>query len=145
MKIDLILSRVVEWAESRSNIMAVALVGSWARGTAREYSDIDLMFLTPDATEYRNEKEWMQEIGWEVLGSKVDSWEDRDYGLVWSRHICLEDGTAVEFSFGSPDWAATQPIDGGTFSVVKDGCKILYDPTALLAKLIAEVRSVSEA
>lgn len=144
MKIDLILSRVVEWAESRSNIMAVALVGSWARGTAREDSDIDLMFLTPDATEYRNEEEWIHEIGWEVLASKVDSWEDREYGLVWSRHIYLENKTEVEFSFGPLNWAATQPIDRGTLGVVKDGCKILYDPATLLAELIAEVRNVSE-
>src|SRR5687767_1223031 len=41
-----IIARVVEWAERRPDIRAVALVGSHARNTATPDSDVDLILLT---------------------------------------------------------------------------------------------------
>lgn len=58
----------------------------------------------------------------------VDSWKDKDYGVIWSCHVYLKDKTEVEFSFGAPSWASTQPTDEGTFKVITDGCRVLYDP-----------------
>ncbi|MGC1308244.1 MAG: nucleotidyltransferase domain-containing protein [Phormidesmis sp.] len=140
--IDPILNSVVEWAESCGDILAVALVGSWARGTAHANSDIDLMFLTPDPRKYQISQEWMHEIGWKAPGCKVKHWQDKNYGIVWSRHVYLKAGTAIEFSFGASTWAEVQPIDRGTLGVVKDGCAILYDPAKILAKLIAAAKMV---
>ena len=41
------------WAERRSDIVGVALVGSWARGAASLDSDIDLILLTPNPDAFR--------------------------------------------------------------------------------------------
>lgn len=146
VKIDSILNQVVQWSNRQTDITAAALVGSWARGAARANSDVDLMFLTPNAVAYRASQEWMTEIAWEVLGYRIQGWKDQSYGLVWSRHIYLEGGVEIECSFGFPSWADTQPIDPGTAGVVRNGCKILYDPEDLLIKLIdrVSISSVSE-
>ncbi|MGB3294255.1 MAG: nucleotidyltransferase domain-containing protein [Phormidesmis sp.] len=140
---DSILNQAVQWSKRRTDIVAAALVGSWARGTAHADSDVDLMFLTPNAVAYRASQVWMTEIGWEVLGYRIQSWKDQRYGLVWSRHIYFEEGGEIECSFGLPSWADTQPIDPGTAGVVRKGCKILYDPEDLLMKLIARVSVLS--
>jgi uncharacterized protein len=141
-KVDRILKEIIYWASINKNIYAAALVGSWARGTARADSDIDLMFLTSDPSLFIKDRTWIDEINWENIGSSVKEWKDKDYGLARSRHIYLIDGTEIEFCFGFLDWAAIAPIDPGTFKVVSDGCRILYDPEKLLLNLIDKVRLI---
>src|SRR5215467_9547981 len=117
-----LLQTVTTWAMRRTEIAGVALVGSWARGTAGPSSDVVLMFLTPNSLEFRESFAWLAEINWLDLGVAVDSYSDADYGLVWSRHVKLSDGTRLEFTFAHPSWAATYPCDAGTRSVVSGGC-----------------------
>lgn len=38
-------ARTVRWAQNREDVLGILLVGSWARGTARADSDLDLMVL----------------------------------------------------------------------------------------------------
>jgi hypothetical protein len=45
-----------QWARAQKNILAVALVGSYARKTARPASDIDLVMLTYEPTSFRTER-----------------------------------------------------------------------------------------
>jgi 8-oxo-dGTP pyrophosphatase MutT (NUDIX family) len=45
-RVESILAGITCWAASRRDLCAVALVGSWARGAARDDSDIDLVLLT---------------------------------------------------------------------------------------------------
>ncbi|NJK48640.1 nucleotidyltransferase domain-containing protein [Candidatus Gracilibacteria bacterium] len=135
-KVNTIIAEVIRWASYCNNISAIALVGSWARGTARTDSDIDLMFLTPDPSYFKSDRAWIDEIDWKSFGCDVVAWEDKDYGLVWSCHIYLTDETEIEFSFGHFSWASVNPIDAGTLSVVSNGCRILYDPEGLLSQLL---------
>lgn len=135
-KVQIILAEVTRWASHQSDIRAAALVGSWARGTARLDSDIDLMFLAANPLLFRDHEVWVDDIRWSSLGTAIRYWEDKDYGAVWSRYIFLEDQTEIEFSFGSPSWASTRPVDPGTFQVVSNGCQILYDSENLLMKLL---------
>ena len=144
-KVNSILAQVVEWAKSRADVSAIALVGSWARGTARPDSDIDLMVLTPNFTGFRDNPEWVNDINWRPIGCEVEAWEDEDYGIVWSRHVYLDDKTEIEFCFGALAWASTEPIDAGTLSVVRNGCRILHDPERLITSLLAEVQSSQNA
>lgn len=139
-KIKLILEEVAQWASSRADIAAVALVGSWARGTARIDSDIDLMILTDSLRLFRQDEKWVNEIRWADMNAEIADWKDEDYGVVWSRHVCLNDKTEIEFSFGSLSWASVEPVDAGTFRVISDGCRILYDPEGLFRELIATVK-----
>ena len=137
-QVEQIIQQVVYWAVSQESVLAVALVGSQARGTATAESDIDLMFLARQPLRFRTSADWLKEIGW---GDRhIESWEDKDYGAVWSRHVQLNTSTlsrvAVELSFGQSSWASIAPLDAGTQRVVRDGCRILYDPREYLSPLV---------
>ena len=47
-EVRLLLATLREWAEGRPDVVAVVLVGSWARGDARMDSDVDVELLTED-------------------------------------------------------------------------------------------------
>ncbi|BAY80843.1 hypothetical protein NIES267_03080 [Calothrix parasitica NIES-267] len=156
--IKVILEQVKNWAEKRSEILALALVGSYARGEATLESDIDLMVIASDTDVFRQNYDWMHQINWESINYKIQKWNDADYGVVWSRHIYLCNSKSnsksssknnlfndltnklkVEISFGLPIWASIQPIDSGTFGVVSRGCKIIYDPQDILTNLVSKI------
>lgn len=139
-RVDSILEEVTQWAFRRADIVAVALVGSWARGEARLDSDIDLMLLVHDPEIFRQNKKWIDEIHWTDINTEVDTWSDKEYGVIWSRHVYLDDKTEIEFGFGFCSWASVNPIDSGTLRVVNDGCKILYDSENLLSILIDKAK-----
>ena len=133
--IDPILSVVSTWATERDDIVAVALIGSHARGSPSVDSDIDLVVLTPNPNSFRKSA-WLAQIRWASFGRTVATYRDAVYGAVWSRHVTLDDNARVEFSFGAPTWAATSPCDPGTEGVVRAGCRVLYDPQGLLRALV---------
>jgi hypothetical protein len=133
-----VLVEVMQWAEARS-FSGLALVGSYARGQARERSDIDLVLLANDPDVFRQDAAWLTEIAWSRAGVHPLAHEDAQYGAVWSRHVQLDNGLEIEFSFAPLSWADTTPIDPGTRRVVMDGCRILYDPGCVLAALCAAV------
>jgi predicted nucleotidyltransferase len=45
-----IIEVALQWARAQKNILVIALVGSYARKTARTESDIDLAMLTDEPT-----------------------------------------------------------------------------------------------
>ncbi|MCJ8282551.1 MAG: nucleotidyltransferase domain-containing protein [Rivularia sp. ALOHA_DT_140] len=51
--VKLILEKVINWAKTRSEILALALVGSYARGEVKPTFDIDLILIVSD-TELQN-------------------------------------------------------------------------------------------
>lgn len=137
LPLEPLLHILAAWAANRSGIVGLALVGSYARGTARAGSDIDLVLLAGEPDAFRASSAWLAEIDWSSLGLSVDSYRDAQYGVVWSRHVKLSDGTPIEFSFAHPNWAATTPCDPGTRSVVSGGCRILFDPARLLQCVVS--------
>ena len=62
-----LLTVLVRWVANSSQILAVALVGSSARGDARPDSDVDLLILTQVPEWFRQEKQWLQQIEWEQV------------------------------------------------------------------------------
>jgi hypothetical protein len=136
-QLDRVLSPITAWARSRSDISALAVVGSWARGTAQQGSDVDLILLTAEPAAFRYDDRWLAEIAWRE--ARVSKWHDADYGTVWSRHVELEPPCAIEFAFCRLAWAATDPVDPGTASVVTGGCHVLLDKSRLLENLLASV------
>lgn len=135
--LDRLLAPITAWARSRSDILALALIGSWARGAARPESDIDLIVLTTELRAFRDDKSWPTEIVWN--GWRVAGWSDIAYGAAWSRHIRLEPACEVEFTFCAPDWAATDPLDPDTAGVVSKGCRVLVDKDCLLKDVLTAV------
>lgn len=135
MDISDLLDTVLDWAYDQTIIRAVALVGSYARDAARPNSDVDMMCLTTDPTAFKFE-DWVSQIDWQKAGLEVDTWVDKDYGGVWSRHIQMTSGLEVEISFGVLQWASTDPLDAGTLRVMADGHRILYDPDGILRRFV---------
>jgi uncharacterized protein len=133
-RIEQVLSSIAGWARSRSDILALALVGSRARGAARQDSDIDLIVLAAEPQMFRCNGHWLAEIAW--INAHVASWHDADYGSAWSRHVALNTDNEIEFTFCKPSWAATDPIDAGTAGVLSGGCCVLVDKTKLLENLL---------
>ena len=95
-----IIEALRQWAQKETSIESVILVGSWARGTNRPDSDMDLCILTARQTEYD--------------------------GACTSVRVWYEGGTEIEFGLVEPSWIAL-PLDEGTRQVLSDGYCVLYD------------------
>jgi len=131
-----IVAPIVSWARRHSDILALAVAGSWARGTARSDSDIDLILLVREPADFRGQ-DWPGEIAWRE--GRVTQWHDADYGVAWSRHLQLSGAREIEFTFCRPSWADTDPVDAGTAEVVSGGCRVLLDKFGLFEKLLSVV------
>jgi hypothetical protein len=130
-----VVSAVSSWAIKRGDIRAMALVGSWARGNQGQVSDIDLLLLSDRAHEYRHSQEWLTEIDFQGTGYRLNSSESANYGVAWSRHMHLLPAAEVELTFAECCWAQTEPVDGGTRSVVKDAFQIIFDKDGICTSL----------
>jgi predicted nucleotidyltransferase len=126
------LDKFSQWASAQPNIEAVALVGSWARESADEESDVDLIILTTQPENYINDSSWS------VLFGGVTECKVEDWGRCKSLRVFYKDNLEVEYGFALPEWADI-PVDPGTHRVVSNGMKSLFDPKGVLAKLQKEV------
>lgn len=126
---------VSDWAAQRPDIRGVAVVGSWARGTARMDSDIDFVVLTDRADLYIDDAAWVSD----VLGTDASLIAHRDWGALTEQRVLLSSGLEVEFGFAPKDWAATDPVDPGTKAVVSAGCCPISDPDSLFQRLLSAI------
>ncbi|MCX5115274.1 nucleotidyltransferase domain-containing protein [Streptomyces sp. NBC_00378] len=124
-----VIDRITRWATTRQDIVGLLLVGSYARNAARPDSDIDIVLLTTDQTQYFNNT-WADEL---ALGELVRT---QAWGPITERRYATTSGLEVEIGIGSPEWAKTDPVDPGTRRVVTDGARLLHDPAGVLASLI---------
>jgi len=119
------LSALTAWAATRTQIQGVALVGSHARRTATDTSDVDLIILADDPQAFLRERSWVKSFG-NVVAQNIE-----DYGNVLSLRVYYEEGLEVEFGFADPGWAA-MPLDAGTREVIAGGIDVLVDRGAVL-------------
>ena len=84
------LAQVAEWAAARTDIRALGLVGSHARGTARQESDVDLLLLTTTPEKYTANADWARRFG-RIASHEVERW-----GRVSSVRVWYESGLEVE-------------------------------------------------
>ena len=124
------LKEFVRWAVSQSNVEAVALVGSYARGTATDTSDVDLVILANQPGLYLYERTWTHAFG-EVVNQRVE-----DYGKLISLRVRYADGLEVEYGLTDVSWAAV-PLDEGTYEVISDGMKVLFERRPVLSTISA--------
>lgn len=128
-----LLSRLAAWAPDRRDLLAVGVVGSFARGMGRPDSDLDLILLTSIPEHYLSERSWLATFG-ECLST-----EEEDWGEITSLRVSYRTGLEVEFGVGRPAWASLPP-DEGTRQVVSGGLLPIYDPLGLLRRLEAGCR-----
>ncbi len=131
--IDAFPDQVRQWATQRRDVIAVALVGSWAMRTATPASDVDLVIIVNDPQRSLANNQWLQHFG-EVLRTS-----DEDWGEVQSKRVFYANGLEVEFGITSRKWASTAPVDPGTKKVVEHGVRILLDRNGILDSLLRAV------
>jgi predicted nucleotidyltransferase len=129
------IDQVAAWAKTQPDIVALALVGSWARGNPNKRSDIDFMLISEAPKQRLAGIRWTKAMCSTHLASPLKSWRNGFYGAVWSRHMLLRGGQRIELSFGAQSWASLSPLDPSTRYVVQDAFDILYDPEGLLGRL----------
>ena len=130
---------IAVWVRASSGLRALALVGSWFRGTARPDSDLDLLILANNPEQYQSDQNWLYQIAlpdpFRVISSK-----SVPYGVVWSCHALLDPAAELELTFGALDWASTDPIDAGSRRVISDGFRMIVDKDGRLQRIVDAVK-----
>ena len=127
------LNAVSEWASQNSDLQAVALVGSYARGAATAASDIDLILLTRTPERYLDDTAWVGHFG------EVERLQVEDYGPVTSVRAWYRGGPEVEYGIAGLAWVS-QPLDEGTRQVLSGGTVVLYEREALLTPILRIIK-----
>ena len=126
-KSDQFIAKFIDWVSTQSHIEAVALVGSYANGTASEESDIDLILLVQDPDKLIDDIKWVNQFG-VVSNNQIEH-----YGKVTSIRVWYSNGPEVEFGITYPTWASS-PLDSGTQQVINNGMKVLFERKPILSK-----------
>ena len=130
------LRSIAAWAAGRADVVALALVGSWARDAAGEDSDVDLVVLAEALQPLVEDDAWLAL----AIGRSAEVGPTREWGVLVERRGVLPSGLEVDLGIVPPTWARTEPVDAGTARVVSDGCRALYDPDDVIARLLRTVR-----
>lgn len=126
-QVELFLHEFVAWASSRSDILGVALVGSFARNAATESSDVDLVILACDPQAYLNNQGWVHQFG------EPSRLQTEDYGELTSLRVWYADGGEIEYGLTSENWAAVS-LDEGTRRVIAGGMRVLFERGPILSR-----------
>ena len=118
-----LVQRVTGWASATTNVRALVLVGSQARGDARPDSDVDFVFLSTAPSLMANDLTWVSTFG------TVRQVAIEDYGKLTSVRVRYEEGPEVEFGIAGLDWPAAE----GTSAVLACGFRVLLDRDRLMS------------
>ena len=121
--------RLIAWSRTRPDVCALGIVGSYARGTARSDSDLDVVLVCEEPARLLNEQSWLGQFG------SYESTEVETYGIVTSIFVDYDWGLEIEFGIAPRAWTDI-PVDSGTARVIRDGMIICYDPEDLLANVV---------
>jgi hypothetical protein len=121
------LNQVTGWASARADVLALALVGSYARNAAKDTSDVDLVLIVIHPDQYLGDQSWVQRFG-TVKKSQVE-----DYGLLTSIRVWYRDGLEIEYGITDERWGAI-PLDAGTQRVIVDGMQALFECDHILSR-----------
>jgi hypothetical protein len=125
---DRLIRDLTHWAAHDPGIHALCVVGSYARGSERMSSDVDVMVLCTDLDSYSVATGWFQRLRADGRLIRRASW-----GPVQEQRWRLRSGLLAEIDLASVSWADV-PLDAGTRRVLGDGHRILHDPHGTLAR-----------
>ena len=134
-EVDGLLDRVGSWLGDRDDVVAVGLLGSWARGNATDESDVDLVVITREPASYTDGEVWIAGLPGARL-VRTQQWGP----FLTERRLVLPSGLEIDVGITDRRWASTDPMDDGTARVIADdGLLTLYDPGGVLAALASSV------
>ncbi len=120
LNVRVFLQSVVEWAKNEPDLLALALVGSHARGEASPESDVDLILLLRNPKEYLNNRDWISEFG------EPRHIDQEDWGKVTSLRVLYTEEFEVEYGLSNLEWGS-DPSDEGDAHVIGNGLIVLYE------------------
>ena len=88
MEIEGFLSLIKGWAERQEDVKGVLLVGSYARGAAREDSDVDLVILTIKPELYLDSISFAENFG------SISKWEKESH-LISKRNMDMKQSCSI--------------------------------------------------
>jgi aminoglycoside 6-adenylyltransferase len=120
---EVLLKHFVELAERKQDIRLVMVIGSRARENcpADEWSDLDLVFVTSNPTEYISNDDWLSELGEPVL-TFIEHTHDGNV----ERRVLFEGGYDVDF-VPIPLEAIEKGLPPEASNVLRRGWKIVVD------------------
>ncbi len=133
--IKLILNKISIIAERNEDVLAVLLVGSYARNKQHEKSDIDIMIITTDDMKYFSDYKWINEI------AEVSAVEKENWGIINTLRF-FSGKTEIELNICSTEWI-TLPLDPETERVLRDGYIIIFERNDSLLKIKKTIPELS--
>jgi aminoglycoside 6-adenylyltransferase len=130
---DQLLDRILTWAESSSDIRAVALIGSWARldSPSDKWSDIDLILVARDPVFYLSSTGWLADIE----QFSICTVERAPTGEIRERRVLFGGGIDVDFVV-LPVASCLQGFqDAWIAGIARQGMKVLLDKDDILPSL----------
>lgn len=118
--IENFINALKDFSANTPHIESVIIVGSYARGTNKESSDLDIVIITPNKSEMVRNQGFVQNFG-EVYKKQTEY-----YGACTSIRVWYKNGQELEFGIVEPSWIK-KPLDTGTSKVLGDGYKIVID------------------
>jgi predicted nucleotidyltransferase len=100
------LDAFIPWASSQADVQGIAIVGSYARGVARDDSDIDLVILTDRPHKYLEEIQWIERFG------TTEKHQTEDYVKLISLRVWYQNGPEVEYGITIKDAPTACVTDG---------------------------------
>lgn len=114
------INKLKEFSINDKHIESVIIVGSYARGTNKETSDLDLCIITTNKIEMIKNPDFVKKFG------SFYKIQTEYYGACTSIRVWYESGLEVEFGIVEPPWISL-PLDNGTHKVLSDGYKVIID------------------
>lgn len=114
------INALKEFSENDPYIESVIIVGSYARGTNKKNSDLDIVIITSNKTGMITNQDFVQGFG------EISQKQTEYYGACTSIRVWYKNGQEVEFGIVEPSWISI-PLDAGTYKVLADGYKIIID------------------
>lgn len=123
------LDKVEKWANEEVMINSLILVGEYARGQAREDSDIDFIIISTTPKLLIEDENFIKNFG------RVEKLEKEKRGMLTSIRVQYEDGVKVKFGITSPLWIC-KPLDERTLEVLQDGHRVIVDKKNYFTNMI---------
>ncbi len=120
-----IFGTLKSYAKKKESVECVLLVGSYARGTNREDSDIDVVLITSEKAALLEDPGFINAFG------HVVKQQTEYYSACTSIRVWYEDGKEVEFGIVEQSWIA-KLLDAGTARVLNDGYRLILDKKGFL-------------
>jgi aminoglycoside 6-adenylyltransferase len=131
-----LIKRYVQWAQTDAGTRAAIIIGSRARADhpADEWSDLDMLVVTPDLQRYAATTDWLESIGNPWL-----TFVEQTLGGGIERRAVFEGGLDVDFALVPTEWVrqiVSTGVPPDLADIIRRGVRVIVDKDGLAAQLL---------